>query len=228
MSFEQLISIKPITTQEAISITGGLSRTSKMPCKSINIPATSCHMGSKLVHVKGSVCEGCYALDGMYRFPVVKNALERRLSKIYNPKWIFAMSHLIRKDSFFRWHDSGDIQSIMHLSNIMEVASITEFTKHWLPTREYGMVKDYVESGKPVPFNMYVRLSGLMVNGSPPTEFARRLNEYPNVKGFIGVSSVSDEHKVSADNCPAIGQGGKCMECRKCWTTHENVTYQFH
>ena len=228
MSELELITIKPMTTQEAVSITGGLSKTSKMPCKSINIPAQACHVGSKLVSVKGSVCEGCYALKGFYRFSPVQKALNKRLNHLYQPKWVLAMSHLIRKDKFFRWHDSGDIQSPMHLTNIMEVSRITMHTKHWLPTREYGMVKDYVESGLLVPSNMYVRLSGLMVNGLPPTDLARKLNAFPNVEGFIGVSSVSNEHKESVDNCPAYNQGGKCGECRKCWTTHENVTYPLH
>ncbi len=157
---------------EAIKITGGLSNTSKMPCKSISLPAQNCHMGSKLVNLKGSVCEGCYALKGTYRFSVVKSALSRRLDNIYHPQWVEAMVFLIGKNKYFRWHDSGDIQSLMHLSNIMEVARLTPDCLHWLPTREYKMIEDYVESYGLIPKNMFVRLSAIMVDGNiPPTSW---------------------------------------------------------
>lgn len=216
-----------LTTAQAKEVTGGLTITSKMPCPSYSLPAQACQTGSKLVNIKGSVCEGCYALKGFYRFKQGKDAREVRLASIYNPKWVDSMVTLLesRKDkSYFRWHDSGDLNSIMHLSNIMSVATRTPNTKHWLPTREYKMIKDYVEMGLVVPSNMFVRISTYMIDGIPPTKFARKLNAYPNVEGFIGVSSVSKtEH-----DCPAYEQGGKCGDCRSCWTTKENVTYPYH
>ena len=51
-----------------------LSNTSKMPCKSWGIPASSCKTGAKLRKVKGSVCSGCYAHKGAYSWKAVKNA----------------------------------------------------------------------------------------------------------------------------------------------------------
>ena len=51
--------------KEAKEITGGLSNPSKMPGKAYSIPASRCNVGSRLAKVKGSVCEGCYALKGM-------------------------------------------------------------------------------------------------------------------------------------------------------------------
>jgi len=213
--------------KEASKIIGGLTTTSKMPCPSYSLPATSCKMGSKLVNVKGSVCEGCYALKGFYRFKQGRNSREIRLASIYKPEWVEAMVTALesRKDkSYFRWHDSGDLNSIMHLSNIMAVATRTPNTKHWLPTREYKMVSDYVKNGLSIPSNMYVRISTYMIDGIPPLEFARKLNAYENVEGFIGVSSVSKKEY----SCPAYEQGGQCGDCRVCWTTKENVTYPFH
>lgn len=214
--------------EEAIEITGGLSRTTKMPCNSISLPAKNCHMGSKLVSLKGSVCEGCYALKGKYRFPNVKTALTKRLDKLYHPQWVEAMVLLIGKAKYFRWHDSGDIQSIMHLTNIMEVARLTPDCQHWLPTREYKMVEDYVESYGLIPKNMFVRLSAIMVDGNTPDKLVEFLSDFQNVEGFIGVSSVSKLHNESPDNCPAYSQGGKCGTCRKCWSNHYNITYPLH
>ena len=52
--------------KDAINIAGSCTKTKKMPSLSYSLPAKECITGSKLVNVKGSVCEGCYALKGNY------------------------------------------------------------------------------------------------------------------------------------------------------------------
>jgi len=64
--------------KEASAIVGGLSRPGKMPGPSYNLPASMCQTGSILVRVPGTVCHGCYALKGRYRFPNVKEAMAQR------------------------------------------------------------------------------------------------------------------------------------------------------
>lgn len=59
---------------------GGLSNTSKMPCYSWGLPVQACTTGAKLINNPNSACFHCYANKGMYRFPVVKTANERRLA----------------------------------------------------------------------------------------------------------------------------------------------------
>jgi hypothetical protein len=51
-------------------------------------------------------------------------ALERRLDS-QDPRWVTAMVALIKDQDWFRWHDSGDIQSLEHLKNIFEVCKLT-------------------------------------------------------------------------------------------------------
>jgi len=68
--------------KEATQITGGLSAPNKMPGPSINLPAVACITGAKLAKVRGSTCSGCYALKGRYRFPNVKEAMNRRLASL--------------------------------------------------------------------------------------------------------------------------------------------------
>jgi hypothetical protein len=58
--------------KQAREITGGLSKPSKMPGPAHNLPAQACKTGAKLVKVPGSVCAGCYALKGRYRFKNVQ------------------------------------------------------------------------------------------------------------------------------------------------------------
>ena len=143
--------------KEANKITGGLSKPSKMPGPAYNLPAVACITGAKLVKIPGSVCAGCYALKGRYRFKNVQDALQRRLQAITGPRWVEAMTTLIKKEKFFRWHDSGDIQCLEHLLNIFKVCRATPNTSHWLPTREAQIIKQV----KPevVPANLIKRFS---------------------------------------------------------------------
>jgi hypothetical protein len=222
-------------TKEAKDIVGGLTYTSKMPCPSLSIPSSACITGAKLVKIKGSTCEGCYTFKGMYNFPIGKLARDKRLDSLYNPKWVEAMVTLIKSrrdykkgEDWFRWHDSGDIQGIIHLCNIMQVAQLTPECDHWLPTRENAFLKAYVESGKVVPENMYVRVSATMIDGMPPTEFVNELNKYDNVKGFIGTSTVHKNKEAIGFSCIAYSQGGECKSCRHCWSTELNISYPKH
>ena len=196
--------------KEARKITGGLSAPSKMPGPAYNLPATACITGAKLVKVPGSVCAGCYALKGRYRFTNGQQALRRRLESLDKPYWIHAMVVLIDKAPYFRWHDSGDLQGAWHLKNIFEVCKRTPDTMHWLPTRETGMLK--LMDPDIVPPNLIIRLSGHMINGK-------------NSTFWPWTSTVSTEGKT----CPAQDQGNQCRDCRACWDrTISNVTYPKH
>jgi len=187
--------------KEAREITGGLSKPNKMPGPSINLPATQCITGAKLVKVQGSTCSGCYALKGRYRFPNVKEAMQRRLAKLMDPRWIEAMVTLVTGHPVFRWHDSGDLQSVQHLKNIFEVCKLTPDTAHWLPTREARFIS--LMDPDVVPKNLKIVLSDHM------NDQAITPSWWPFTSG------VSTKH---ADvTCPASKQGNKCLDCRKCW-----------
>ena len=186
--------------KEAKAITGGLSKPNKMPGPSINLPASQCITGRKLVKVKGSTCSGCYALKGRYRFKNTLTAMARRLAKLHDPRWIDAMVTLINKQPVFRWHDSGDLQSVQHLKNIFEVCKLTPDTRHWLPTREARFLN--LMDPDVVPKNLKIVLSDHMNDQRVPPSW------WPYTSG------VSTKH---ADvTCPASTQGNKCLDCRKC------------
>jgi hypothetical protein len=197
---------------ELKQITGGLSKPSKMPGFSYNLPATRCITGAKLVKIPGSVCSGCYALKGRYRFPNVKDAMQRRLDSINHPLWIKAMATSIieTKTGFFRWHDSGDLQSLDHLKKIFEVCNLTPGIQHWLPTRETSIIA-CIQADE-VPKNLIIRLSAHKVDGKASTFWP-------------WTSTVVTSEKT----CPAAEQGNKCLDCRACWDrTIPNVAYGKH
>ena len=122
--------------KQASKITGGLSAPGKMPEGSYNLPASHCQTGQKLALIEGTPCSGCYALKGRYRFPNVKDALARRLDSLKHPDWVPAMVKLIQGIKYFRWPDSGDLQSAWHLQQIFRVCEATPATSPWLPTQE--------------------------------------------------------------------------------------------
>lgn len=205
------------TRAEATEICGGLSAPSKMPGYGYSIPAAECKTGAKLRQHAGTICAKCYAHKGQYTLECVRKALQRRFKSLTDPRWIDAMVFLINGESHFRWHDSGDIQSIEHLVNIVDVCRRTPDTLHWLPTREYAIVKSYIEVGNLVPKNLVLRLSATKLSGKPPIELAKKLN--------LTVSSVSKE----GYNCKAPEQKGKCGDCRMCWDVKVfDVCYKQH
>ena len=83
---------------EARAAVGGLSQTSKMPCKSWGISAKACKTGGKRAKVEGTVCHGCYALKGAYVWPVVEKAHAKRLDAIFTAGWVDAMVTAINGD----------------------------------------------------------------------------------------------------------------------------------
>ncbi len=208
---------------EATAIAGTLSAPSKMPGYATSLSAKKCPMGSQLRNVPGSVCEGCYAMGGNYRYPSVRTAHARRLAGLRDPRWIEAMVTLIGArvdgaDPYFRWHDSGDLQGAWHLANICEVARQTPKVRHWLPTREKATVKAYLRAGGVIPGNLTVRLSAAMVDGKAPSTI-----------GPLVTSTVHNAVTPIGYDCPARRQGNRCGDCRACWDRGvANVSYARH
>ena len=202
---------------DAAALVGGLSKPSKMPGPAYGTSAKQCQTGGKLRAVKGSTCENCYALKGMYRMPNVADAHARSMASVVaaladedaRVKWVAAMVTLLRDVPYFRWHDSGDLMSRAHFDLIADVARATPNTRHWLPTREARYIGT-------APENLVVRLSAPMVDAGP-------------VPGYAHTSTV---HKFGAPHgreCPAPKQGNACGDCRACWDSSvANVSYHAH
>lgn len=208
----------------AWEIVGGLSRPSKMPCYSWGIPAQTCITGGKLAEIQGSICQQCYALKGFYRQQKVQAAYQRRLNRFENPQWVEAMVKLVYWQAaevgspYFRWFDSGDLQSGTMLQEICAVAAATPEIWHWLPTREYRIVEEYLETAT-IPANLVIRLSAHLVDRPAP-----QLRALPT-------SSVhSSAETAQGMACSAYSsKPAQCGECRACWDEKiQNISYPLH
>jgi len=208
--------------KDAYTITGGLTQTSKMPCKSYSLPTEACKTGFKMSKIAGSVCASCYADKGFYMMyqNAIKPAQFARLDSLTNPAWVDAIVALIGLDPYFRWHDSGDLQGLDHFKKIVEVANKTPKTKHWLPTREYSIIKEFIAGGGTIPKNLIVRLSGMY-----PDQAVKIPASLKGIKG-ITTSNVHTSKPIGLA-CKAPSQAGECRECRECWT-NKPVSYLMH
>jgi hypothetical protein len=196
------------TKREASAITGGATQTSKMPCKSYSLPTAACQTGWQMAQVEGSICSKCYAQKGFYSLyaATVEPAQHARLVALDDPLWVDAMATLIGADKYFRWHDSGDIQSLEHLQKIADVCDQTPF----------------LATGRKLPGNLVIRLSAMYPD--TPVIIPKSL------RGVAGIAA-SNVHSKSApigSECEANKRGGKCGDCRKCWDRAATVSYRLH
>jgi len=211
-----------ITLKQAYKNIVSLSVPSKIPGYCYSIPAQYCKTGSKLRTVANSVCSDCYALKGNYRrFPSVFNAMDQRYNKIVDDLilWRDSMvivinSDKVKKHGIFRWHDSGDLQSIEHLDALVYIAKKIPSVKFWIPTREYKIVQEYLKKYLKFPDNFILRISAHIISKKAPN---------------FQLSSTVNYNSNNSFNCVAASQGGKCLDCRACWNgSIKNINYQLH
>lgn len=216
------ISIQPMRKLEAALVAGSVTQTTKMPCKSYSLPTVACITGFKMAQIPGSICSTCYANKGNYVAYAnnIEPAQHARLDSLNDALWVDAMVSHIGNDNYFRWHDSGDLQGLWHLEKIAQVAQLTPNCLHWLPTREYSMVKAYIAKHGALPGNLIVRLSAMYVDKH--VTIPASLQNQANV-------TVSNVHTITPMGleCQAPKNKGQCGPCRACWGT-EPVSYKAH
>jgi len=159
--------------------------------------------------------------------PNVYAALSNRLNLMASPEWVKAMIARISEQEtsgFFRWFDSGDLQSLKNLKDIVRIALALPDIRFWLPTKEYSIVSEYFELYGPFPSNLTVRLSAYMVDKAGPDSLAAAMG-LTTSEVCSSLSQVPENKTV----CPAPTQGNKCLDCRACWkSTVQTVSYRLH
>lgn len=215
---------------------GGLSWPSKMPGAAFGLPPEACNVGARMAQIPGTVCSACYALRGQYTFGDATAAQQRRLLLLYgqdHATWVGAFVRVLRRalkkpdEKFFRWHDAGDIQELWHLERIVDVARQTPDIKHWLPTREIAVVREYLARGAAFPENLTVRLSGNKPD-QPAPSMAGCTTSAVYTWGKKPPQGEPCHAYVPAKNDAGFEMRPEgCGPCRLCWTD-KPVAYPFH
>lgn len=224
------IPIIPMTKTAAAMVCGSVSQTTKMPCKSSSLPTEACDTGFKMAQIAGSICSVCYADKGNYakyaatikpaQFARLDAVLQAMESPEYAQAWVSGMVSLIGTDAYFRHHDSGDLQGLAHLELIAALCDATPHCRHWLPTREYGIVKAFIAKHGKLPGNLTIRLSAMYPD--QPVKVPASLQGVPG----IAVSNVHTGAPIG-QACIAPTQNGECRDCRACWSD-VTVSYLMH
>ena len=219
-----MIEIK--TLKQAGAITGGISnKNRKLPFYSYGLPVKNCITGSKLSKVKNSICSKCYAKRNMYNTQAVKKAHAKRLKGIRHPYFVKAMTYEINhitknqtEKKYFRWHDSGDLQSMKHLLKLIKIALSLPKIKFWLPTNERKFIKSYLRSKRSFPINFNERLSSIFIDHEPSKK-----HEFNTSSTFKNVKPINS--KI----CYSYKRHNQCGNCRACWSKNiSNIAYKTH
>jgi hypothetical protein len=216
-----------MSLREAEDIAGRLGKPSKLPGYSYGLDARRCRRGGQMRGVPGSVCSTCYALNDFYATwtPVAKGHSKRH-DGLEHPLWVDAMVTLIAHhcrppNHYFRWHDSGDLQSPEHLERIIDVCRRTPDVRHWLPTREYadvaevarrrmlpasmlGTIVDLIPAlaAAAFPPNLVIRLSAEMVDSEPVV---------PMELSALPTSTVQTAAGLPSDRMPSGRSARQCL-----------------
>ena len=218
-----MIQIK--TIKQARAITGGIGKANrKMPFFSFGLNARLCKTGSILSKNKKSPCFYCYAKRNMFNTYVVKKAHLNRHKGIKHPNFIqaftYELNHLTKKQTeklYFRWHDSGDLQSIKHLLKLVKISKLMKKINFWMPTSERKYIRSYLKYKVEFPLNFSERVSSPIIDIEP-----KRFN-------YNTSSTFKKIKPINSKLCYSIKRGGKCGNCRACWHKNiRNIAYKMH
>jgi len=152
-------------------------------------------------------CSGCYATQGTYNFPGTKKVRFDNKQAWQDDSWVDTMVAALKKQSYFRWFDSGDIYSLQLALKMYEVMVKTPHVKHWLPTRMHKFAKyQQVLTKMQALSNVMVRPSSDAINGTFTA----------GVHGSTILPSA-DTVPAGVTLCRAYEHGGKCSGCRACY-----------
>jgi hypothetical protein len=196
-----------------------LSQTSKLGCKSWSLEAFSTCPGA--IGTDGEVvdpCKVCYARGGFYHMPDAIALRHRNKEDWQSDDWVSRMVKALKRQTRFRWFDSGDMYSVSLAEKILAVMQQTPHVKHWLPTRMYKFAKyqGIIDAMRQLD-NVVVRASSDSVKGEILENQSHSSTIVPSAGAGIGYE------------CPAYKQEGKCLDCRACWSKSVPViSYPYH
>ena len=200
-----------------------LSNTAKLGVKSWSLQAyNTCPASIDKDGLLVDACSGCYASFGNYRFSTVKAVREYNRISWQDDNFVSDFIKQLDTVRYFRWFDSGDLYSLGLAKKVLEIMKQTPHVKHWLPTRmhKFNKFHDILKAMQSLP-NVVIRLSSDDIDGSIVDS------------NLIDTNSTILPYELLSDYngfvCPAINQGGKCNDCKACYSKDtKTVAYIAH
>lgn len=194
---------------------------SKMPGRTWDLPAVLTCKGS--FNSDGTVenaCKKCYASKGTFIYKNVKQVRLNNMLAWKNPDWVKNMIKEIKKtDLYFRFFASGDAYEVELLEKIYEICLECKDTYFWIPTRmfKFSEFRPIIDKLNSLP-NVVVRFSSDSITGQ-------------KIEGDYTSSIIPKPVDIRETRfiCPSYLQGGKCADCRECWSKdRQEVLYPLH
>ena len=184
-----------------------MSKTSKLGTMSWSLQAIETCPGSRGANGElVDACSGCYATTNLYLTGPVKAVRSVNKMDWQREDWVADMIEALKKQTHFRWFDSGDMYHIDLAEKMYQIMVATPNTKHWLPTRMYKFekFKGILDAMQALP-NVMVRFSSDSVTG----EFS----------AMHGSTIIPEGAPVPAGvlQCHSYTNAGKCGSCRACY-----------
>jgi hypothetical protein len=160
-------------------------------------------------------------IKGFYSIPSNQTTLHKRLATAADlEQWTrnhIKLIPLVETSGYFRWFDSGDLQSIAMLDAIATIARALPGIKFWLPTKEHAFVAAWIHQGNVVPSNLIIRLSAYKIGAKAPA-----------IATKLGVHA-STVNATTGLQCNAPKQDNACLDCRACWSKSiPSINYAKH
>lgn len=191
-----------------------LSKSSKMPCFSWSLQAIeTCPASRKKNGQLVDACKGCYADGGFYLMNNVKELRAHNKKDWKRANFVSDMVSVLDNYRYFRWFDSGDVYHPALALKILEIAKLTPWCKHWLPTRMHKFPKFR---------KIFQRMNNL-------DNFSVRFSSDSITGGTVrgkNTSTIIETDQDAPKNavmCDAYKRGGKCGSCRACWNKDISV-----
>lgn len=170
--------------------------------KSVSLPpVTTCRQGAPCI-------KNCYARR-LQRFPNVAKAYANNLELYYSDacRYFDQIAAVAQKESFFRWHVSGDIVDADYFRLMCGTAKVCSNTKFLCFTKKYEIVNNFIKEGGIVPENLIIIFShwdGLKLEN--PYDFPVAMVVSKHLSGQFGENECS----------------GNCLHCaienKRCWS----------
>jgi hypothetical protein len=206
-----------------------LSQNSKMknssrPIYNFGIPAYRSASGFVTCPMAGQCAVGCYAKQGAYTWPVVRNAYEARLALTKDSeRFIDTISdELVRRNiSFVRIHDSGDFYSPKYMSSWFRIARRNPSVQFYAYTKMVAMFQREINLGN-VPANLSVIFSeggkqdSLIKSNDRHSRVFSSLDELKNA-GYTDTTKDDSKAFLGSNLIGLVYHGSKGKQ----WTTNK-------